>query len=89
MKKTSFICISFLFLVGCTATLSQKMEISPSYSLQGLNSYALKMNCEKANIDPSLNKSFPSSYCQMLEGSIKLSLQKTNPEFQYTARAQI
>jgi hypothetical protein len=84
MKKISFICISILFLMGCTATLPPKVEISGSYSLQGLKSYALKLNCEKANIDPSFKKSFASSYCQMLEGSIKLSLQKTNPEFQYT-----
>jgi hypothetical protein len=84
MKKTSVIFISILFLIGCTATLPQKTELSRSYSLHGLKSYTLKLNSEKANVDPSFNKSFASSYCQMLEGSIKLSLQKTNPEFQYT-----
>ena len=84
MKKTSLICISILFLIGCMATLPPKMEINSSYSLQGLKSYALKLNCENVKIDPSFNPSFASSYCQMLEGSIKLTLQKTNPEFQYT-----
>lgn len=84
MKSKSIIFITILFLIGCTATLPQKAEISRSYSLQGLKSYALKLNSEKTNIDPSFSKSFASAYCQMLEGSIKLSLQKTNPEFQYT-----
>jgi len=83
MKIKSIMCIAILFLIGCTATLPQKADVSSSYSLQGLKSYALKLNSEKTNIDPSLSKSFTSSYCQMLEGSIKLSLQKTNPEFQY------
>jgi hypothetical protein len=84
MKNKSIICITTLFLIGCTATLPQKAEISRSYSLQGLKTYILKLNCEKANVDTSFSKSFASSYCQMLEGSIKLSLQKTNPEFQDT-----
>ena len=85
MKKMSVIFIVMLFLFGCTATLPQKVEISPTYSLQGFKFYTLKVDCEKANLDPSFNKSFASSYCQMLDGSIKLALQKTKPEFQYTS----
>ena len=82
MKFGSFVSVSILFLFGCTATLPQKTEVSSSYSLKGLNSYSLTVNCEKANVDPAFSKSFTTSYCQMLEGSIKLQLQKTNPEFQ-------
>ena len=84
MKNKHIIFITILFVVGCTATLPQKVEISHSYSLQGLKSYVLKMNSEKANVDPSFSKSFADNYSQMLEGSIKLALQKTNPEIQYT-----
>ncbi len=84
MKSNSLICIYILFLTGCAATLPPKAEMSPSYSLQGLKFYDLNLNCEKAKVDESFNKSFASSYCQMLEGSIKLSLQKTNPDFQYS-----
>lgn len=84
MKKNSVIFIAILFLIGCTATLPRKTEIRSQYSLHDLKSYTLKLNSEKANVDPSFNKSFAGSYCQMLEGSIKLSLQKTNPEFQYS-----
>ena len=83
MKKMSVIFIAMLFLFGCTATLPQKVEISPTYSLQGLKLYTLKLDCEKANLDPSFNKSFASTYCHMLDSNIKLTLQKSNPEFRF------
>lgn len=75
--------ILILLLTGCTAALPPKTEVRQSYTLLGVKSYSLDMNCEKANVDPAINRSFLKGYCQMLEGSIKVAMQRINPELTY------
>ena len=75
--------ILILLSTGCTAALPPKTEVSRSYTLLGVKSYSLEMNCEKANVDPTINRSFLKGYCQMFEGSTKVAMQRINPELTY------
>jgi hypothetical protein len=75
--------IFILLSTGCTAVLPLKTEVSGSYTMLGVKSYTLEMSCEKATVDPSINKAFLKGYCQMLEGSTKVAMQQVNPELTY------
>ncbi|OPY88220.1 MAG: hypothetical protein A4E71_00595 [Smithella sp. PtaU1.Bin162] len=83
MRKNILILLSVILIMGCTATLPQKMEISKNYSLLGAKSYSLKIDNSKANIDPNLNKNFLSGYTQLLESNVKMALLKIAPELNY------
>lgn len=85
MKYIPIIVIMFssMFFAGCASTLPSKIEFKSNYSLLGVKSCVVKTQCDKANVDPSFNKSFAANYCQMLEGAIKMELSKNNPNFQY------
>jgi len=83
MKRLSVVFIIFIVLVGCTTTLPPKIEISKSYSLLGVKSYSLTLNSNGVNLDPSFSAAFLASYCQALDGNIRLALQRESPEFQY------
>lgn len=83
MKKIVVIMITFLFISGCASTLPSKINVKSNYSLLGAKSCTVKAQCDKANVDASINKSFAANYCQMLEGAVKMELSKTNPDFQY------
>jgi hypothetical protein len=84
MKRFAAFAISIVLFAGCTAALPPKTEISSSYSIVGLKTYTLKTSCEQANVDPAIDQTFLSGYCQMLQGSTKLALQKVNPALKYT-----
>jgi hypothetical protein len=84
MRILATLFVSIIIFAGCTATLPPKSDVSSSYSVVGLKSYSLKTNCEQANVDPAFNKTFLSGYCEMLQGSTKLALQKVNPALKYT-----
>jgi hypothetical protein len=84
VKRSIFLAFLLLTLTGCTSTLPEKMTVKDNYSLLNVKTYAIKVQCEKGDIDPNLPKAFASNYCQMLEGAVKMALAQTNPEFQPT-----
>jgi hypothetical protein len=77
------ILISSMLFAGCASTLPAKFDVKSNYSLLGVKSFVIKAQCDKASLDPSLNKSFAANYCQMLEGAVKMELSRTNRDFQY------
>jgi hypothetical protein len=87
MLKTNFRILIWLIvllsLIGCVATLPPKAEISKSYSLTGVKTYVIKTDCKNTN-SSDIKPSFIATYCQVLDGNIKVAIQRTNPEFQYS-----
>lgn len=77
-----------LLFSGCTATLPPKVAISDSYSLLGVKTYSLALASDKVNLDPSLGPVFLENYCSALESTIKISMQQTLPEYQFTVQGK-
>jgi hypothetical protein len=72
--------ISSVLLAGCASTPPPRIAVK---------NCVIKVQCDKANIDPSLpsslfdGKPFAAYYCQTLEDAVKRELSKINPAFQY------
>jgi hypothetical protein len=83
MKKLSLGFFALLLILnGCASTLPDKVDVSKSYSLQGVKTYTLKTTCGDTQIS-NLDKAILPDYCQTLESNIKIALRDTNSEFRY------
>ena len=77
MKKIILLLTVFV-IYGCASKLPGQAKISNDYSIQDIKTFSVNMDCTKVQIsDISIN--FVESYCPILEGNIKLALQKQNP----------
>ena len=83
MKALFCLLVSITMMASCASTLPPKLDVKSNYSLLGVKSCVITTQCDKATIDPSINKSFAANYCQMLEGAVKMELSRTNRDFQY------
>ena len=81
-KKLLLIVLVVTFGAGCANTLPNKVNMSKSYSIEGVKTYIIKTTCADAKVE-HLAKTILSYYCQGLEDNIKLALRITNPEFNY------
>lgn len=78
--------IIILFLVlltsGCASTLPEIAKINNNYSMDNIKTFSVNMDCSKTVLS-DIQQNFAESYCQVLEGNIKLSLQKENPTWRF------
>lgn len=87
MKKGLKTIIVFLFIgfitFGCAPTLKEHATISDNYSILNTNTFAVNMKCDNVQIS-DIRPNFVENYCQIIDGNIKLSLQKQNPTWQHS-----
>lgn len=71
-----------LLVSGCASKLPETARVENGYSSMGIKSYALNLDCSQAEVT-GLQPNFAETYCQVLEGNLKLAIARENPEWTF------
>lgn len=73
---------AILMISGCASKLPETSIIEEGYSSGAIKTYALNVDCSQAEVT-DLQPNFPETYCQVLEGNLKLAISQENPGWTY------
>lgn len=79
-KKFLLFC---LLLSGCAPTLPDYDVISKDYSLLGSKTFKSTVDCSKASV-VAVAPDFITGYCPLIESQLKSSIQRQNPNLEYS-----
>ncbi len=84
MKYALIWLIPVFLLAACRPPVASVSRYDEAFSLQGVNSYALILHCDEADIT-ELDDAYVEKYCQFLQNQLTAAIEKQYPEWQRVA----